>query len=202
MIRLVCCIKDRQMNISMIVNAVFLGFALAMDAFSVSVADGLNDPSMRKREGFKIALVFGIFQAVMPLTGWFFTHYLVEHFALIRKAVPYIAFILLFYVGINMIREAGKNEVKENVRIGFRTLLLQGIATSIDALSVGFTIADHAFGMALCEVLIIGIVTIIVCIFGVMIGKASASKLAEKAPILGGVILLIIGLKIFITEVF
>ena len=189
-------------DVSIIINAVFLGFALAMDAFSVSVADGLNDRKMRKREGFKIALIFGIFQMAMPLCGWFLTHYLVEHFSLVRKAVPYIALFLLSYIGIIMIRSAGKEETAEVSKLDLKTLILQAVATSIDALSVGFTIADHSFSVALTETAVIGIVTVVICILGVMIGKASASKLADKAPYIGGIILIVISLRIFIKEVF
>ena len=183
-----------------IINALLLGVGLAMDDFSVSVANGLEDPKMKKGRMIFIALTFGVFQTVMPLLGWFFIHKLAQAFALFEKFVPYIALTLLLYIGSKMIYEtlAGKNS-EETLGVG--GILVQGIATSIDALSVGLTIAVYSFEYALSEALIIGIVTTLICIGGVVIGKAGGSRLSDKAGIIGGIVLILVGIRIFIAGV-
>ena len=183
-----------------VINSILLGVGLAMDAFSVSLANGLSDPAMRKRRMCLIAGTFGIFQTAMPLIGWICVHTIAERFENFRKFIPWIALILLLYIGGKMLIEGikGGNEEKEPERLDTGILMMQGIATSIDALSVGFTIADYDAVMAVASALIIGIVTFIICIFGLRIGKKIGTKIAGKANILGGVILIVIGLEIFI----
>ena len=132
-------------------NSALLGVGLAMDAFSVSMANGLHDPGMSRKRMCIIAGTFGVFQAVMPMTGWLF---------------------------------------------------MQGVATSIDALSVGFTIAEYGWLMALAASGIIAVVTFFLCMAGLRIGKKFGTKLSGKASVLGGVILIGIGLEIFISGVF
>ena len=188
------------MKRAFIINAFLLGIGLAMDAFSVSVANGLEDPKMKNRRMIFIALVFGLFQMAMPLIGWFFVHKLAEQFALFEKSVPYIALVLLLYIGGKMIYESFQHKESEEA-IGIGDILIQGIATSIDALSVGFTIAHLSFANALYEAAIIGIVTFIICIFGVIIGKAGGSKLSDKAGIIGGIVLILVGIRIFVSGV-
>ena len=191
------------MNYTLIIDALLLGIGLAMDAFSVSIANGLNKPKMKFGNAFIMALVFGVFQAIMPIIGWAIMHFLSEKFIFIEKAVPFVAISLLFYIGIKMIIEANKEqEEAEAETISKHELLIQGIATSIDALSVGFTIAEYSFMVALAEASIIGIVTTIICLAGIYIGKAGGNKLANKAPIFGGIILMIVGIKIFVEGVF
>ena len=139
------------MNSTLIIDALLLGIGLAMDAFSVSIANGLNKPKMKFNSALVVALVFGIFQAIMPIIGWAITHFLSEKFTFIEKAVPFVALALLLYIGIKMIYEANKGqEEAEAETISKHELLVQGIATSIDALSVGFTIAKYSFMTALC----------------------------------------------------
>lgn len=183
-----------------VINSILLGVGLAMDAFSVSLANGLSDPAMRKRRMCLIAGTFGIFQTAMPLIGWVCVHTIAERFGNFRKFIPWIALILLLYIGGKMLIEGikGGNEEKEPERLDTGILMMQGIATSIDALSVGFTIADYDALPAVASALIIGIVTFIICIFGLRIGKKIGTKIAGKANILGGVILIVIGLEIFI----
>lgn len=187
-------------------NNVMLGVGLAMDAFSVSLANGLNDPRMKIRRMCLIAGVFGFFQALMPMTGWFCVHNLVKYFRVFEKFIPWIALILLAFIGGKMLLEGIRNKDDDNEgngnNLGFKMLMVQGIATSIDALSVGFTISEYGFAMALVSALIIAAVTFVICMAGVVIGKQFGTKLANKASILGGVILIIIGLEIFITGVF
>ena len=189
----------------LILNSIFLGFGLALDAFSVSVADAMANPGMKKRRKFSIALTFAIFQTMMPLIGWICVKTIADKFTIFQKAVPYIALILLAYIGIKMIIESrkGGEEEKEGVAaLTFATLMIQGIATSIDALSVGFAIADYSSLEALVSTLIIGITTFIICIFGLELGKKVGKAFSDKATLFGGCILIIIGLEIFIKGVF
>lgn len=194
------------MNISavLLVNSILLGVGLAMDAFSVSLANGLNEPKMKATRMSMIAGVFGVFQALMPLLGWVCVHTVVEYFKSFEKFIPWIALMLLGYIGGKMLYESIKGEDEEASKgdLGFVTLMVQGVATSIDALSVGFTIADKSFLEALISVIIIAIVTFIICMVGLILGKKFGTKFAGKAGILGGVILIGIGLEIFITGVF
>lgn len=189
----------------LILNSIFLGFGLALDAFSVSVADAMANPGMKKRRKFSIALTFAVFQTMMPLIGWICVKTIADKFTIFQKAVPYIALILLAYIGIKMINESRKGGEEENEGVAaltFATLMIQGIATSIDALSVGFAIADYSSLEALVSTLIIGITTFIICIFGLELGKKVGKAFSDKATLFGGCILIIIGLEIFIKGVF
>lgn len=174
-----------------------------MDAFSVSLANGLNEPRMRRKKMIGIAGVFAFFQALMPMIGWVCVHTIVQYFQMFEKFIPWIALFLLLYIGGSMLIEGIKGEDdEEEHRVGKRALLMQGIATSIDALSVGFTIADYNFVMAFVSAVIIAVVTFIICMGGLKIGKTVGTKLSSKAAILGGAILIFIGIEIFITGVF
>ena len=185
------------------VNSIFLGVGRAMDAFSVSLANGLNEQSMKKGKVFGIAGVFGVFQALMPLVGWICVHTILQHFKAFEKWIPWIAFILLLFIGGKMLYEGIKNdEEAEASKVGIWMLLVQGVATSIDALSVGFTIAEYGFLMALVCVAIIGAITFAICLTGVLIGRKFGTKLSNKATIIGGVILILIGIEIFVTGLF
>lgn len=185
-------------------NSILLGIGLAMDAFSVSMANGLNEPFMKRRKLFSIAGVFAFFQALMPILGWVCVHTVVEHFKAFEKFIPWIALILLCYIGGKMIADGikCKNECPEPVKLGMLSLMIQGIATSIDALSVGFTIADYLFPAAMLAAIIIAAVTFLICTTGLFIGKKFGTKLSNKAQFLGGGILIFIGLEIFITSIF
>lgn len=185
-------------------KSVLLGVGLAMDAFSVSLANGLNEPKMRKGKMCGIAGVFGVFQAMMPMIGWICVHTVLQYFQVFEKFIPWIALILLAYIGGKMLYEGikGNEDDEENQGTTFSALIVQGVATSIDALSVGFTIAEYGLLMALVCAVIIAVVTFIICMAGLIIGKKFGTKLSNKATIFGGVILIIIGLEIFITGVF
>lgn len=184
-------------------NSILFGIGLAMDAFSVSMANGLNEPKMKKSRMNLIAGTFGIFQLAMPLIGWICVHSIAKAFTAFQKFIPWIALVLLLFIGGKMLIEGIKGEGEsEASAVGFGALMLQGIATSIDALSVGFTIADYSFFAAFVECLIIGIMTYAICIIGLNIGKKVGNKYAAKASILGGVILILIGIEIFLTGIF
>lgn len=193
------------MDFIFILNSILLGLGLAMDAFSVSLANGLNEPCMKKGKTLGISGVFAIFQGVMPLLGWVFVHTLLSYFTKIQKFIPCIALILLAFIGTKMLVDGIKNKEEcpcDKAGITFGALIVQGVATSIDALSVGFTIAEYNFIYALVSVLIISAVTFIICLGGIHIGKRFGTKLSNKATIFGGIILMLIGLEIFIKGFF
>ena len=184
---------------------IFLGAGLAMDAFSVSVADGLSEKDMKVYKTISIAGTFALFQMFMPLAGWFFVHTLVSVFSIFNVVIPYIALILLGFIGIKMIVDTVKNKGKDEEKtesLGIKTLMLQGVATSIDALSVGFTISGYNAFYAFLAALIIGVVTFGICMVGLIIGKKIGSKVSDKAGIVGGVILVLIGIEIFVKSFF
>lgn len=185
-------------------NSILLGVGLAMDAFSVSLANGLNEPDMRKKKMCEIAGVFAFFQAMMPMIGWICVHTVIQYFETFEKFIPWIALILLSFIGGKMFLEGirSKNEEIEMPKVGAAALLVQGIATSIDALSVGFTIAEYGLIMAIVCALIIAAVTFIICMAGLVIGKKFGTKFSNKATMFGGLILIIIGLEIFIKGIF
>ena len=193
-----------KLDLLFIANSALLGLGLAMDAFSVSLANGLNEPKMKRTRMVFIAMVYAIFQAIMPLTGWVCVHSVVCYFKSFEKLIPLIALILLLFIGMKMFFEGirGNNEESEAKNLTLFILLLQGLATSIDALSVGFTIAEYGFIMALICAIIIATVTFVTCFAGLGIGKKFGTKLAGKATILGGLILIFIGIEIFIEGVF
>lgn len=185
-------------------NSILLGVGLAMDAFSVSLANGLNEPKMKRGKMCMVAGVFALFQALMPMLGWVCVHTIVQYFKSFEKLIPWIALGLLLFIGGKMLVEGIKNKdgEEEKVGVGLGALLIQGVATSIDALSVGFTISDYGFVMALVCSLLIAIVTFIICMAGLFIGRKFGTKLANKATILGGAILVFIGIEIWVTGVF
>lgn len=192
-------------NFTFFINSILLGVGLAMDAFSVSMANGLNEPDMKGGRMSLIAGCYGVFQFAMPMIGWICVHTIVVYFSAFQAFIPWIALILLLYIGGKMLIEGirgGEAEDGGEKKLAFITLVVQGIATSIDALSVGFTIADYGALMAFVASMIIAVVTFFICIGGLVIGKKVGTKLSGKASILGGVILIGIGIEIFVTGVF
>ena len=183
-------------------NSVLLGIGLAMDAFSVSLANGLNEPGMRRRKMCAVAGVFALFQALMPMAGWVCVHTVVEHFRAFETFIPWIALALLGYIGGKMVWEAvhESGEEGDHGGVGFKALMVQGVATSIDALSVGFTIADYDLTAALLCAAIIAAVTFVICLGGLVIGRTAGTRLAGHAGVLGGVILIFIGVEIFVSS--
>ena len=185
-------------------NSILLGFGLAMDAFSVSLANGMNEPKMKTPRMCLISGIFAFFQFAMPMIGWFCVYSIARLFTYFQKFIPWIALVLLCFIGIKMIVDCvkGCDEGSSCAKVGFGALIVQGIATSIDALSVGFTISDYTPVGALISCLIIGVLTFFICFGGIAIGKFAGTKLANKAGILGGSVLIFIGLEIFIKSFF
>ena len=200
-----------EWNLIFFVNSVLLGVGLAMDAFSVSIANALSESTMRKSRMCFIAGVYAFFQFAMPMIGWICVHTIVEYFSKFEVLIPWIALALLLWIGGKMIweavhggeecDEAGELEISA-ARLTFATLMIQGVATSIDALSVGFTIADYGLLMALVASLIIAGVTFAICMTGLLIGKKAGDKLGAKATLAGGLILVGIGIEIFVKGIF
>ena len=201
-----------------LIQSLALGVGLAMDAFSVSIANGLNEPDMKKPRMTAMAGVYAFFQFLMPLAGWVCVHTISERFRAFQKCIPWIAFLLLSYIGGKMLLEAWESRKKADIRTGespvpspaakvdassvsrlsASALLGQGIATSIDALSVGFTIAEYNAAAAfVCSVLIAS-VTFWICFGGLLFGRSLGSRFSGKASLAGGLILIGIGLEILI----
>ena len=202
------------MGTELIITSVLLGAGLAMDAFSVSVANGLADTGMKTGRVLSIAGTFACFQFAMPLIGWFLVTRAAGKFEWFSPLIPWIALILLLIIGggllkdgIEELREAKSGAEYEEaqsdaVKLGFWALMMQGVATSIDALSVGFTISSYNAAQALASALIIGAVTMLICLAGLRIGRRLGEALAGRASILGGLILIGIGIEIWIKGVF
>ena len=184
-----------------VLESVILGAGLAMDAFSASLANALREPDMGIARGSAIAGTFAGFQIAMPLIGWLCVHSLASRVTALFAATPWIALALLLWIGGKMLYEGIRHGGQEQPAVGTAALLGQGVATSIDALSVGFVIAGHEWPMALLKSLIIGVVTFAICCCGLYAGKKGSRALSGRAGILGGLILIAIGIKIFVTGI-
>ena len=187
-------------NALFVLNSILFGVGLAMDAFSVSIANGLHEPEISMRRSLVIAGTFAVFQTVMPLLGWFCIHSIEEAFQAFQPFIPWIALGLLVYIGVKMILEGIRPKEEGEASLKGGALFIQGIATSIDALSVGFTMAELQVPEAIAEAMIIGVVTMGVCLAGIFIGRKAGDRLSDKATILGGIILIAIGVEIFLSH--
>jgi putative Mn2+ efflux pump MntP len=177
-------------------QVLLIGIGLSMDAAAVSMTNGLAESKMKTKKVLLIAGAFGIFQGFMPMIGYFAGSVFANFFT---KITPYLALILLVFIGIKMIMDAFKNDTGINsVCLTKRILLMQAVATSIDALAVGLVFVSTPVGTALLDFLLIAIVTFLISIFSIFIGKKFGDFFSNKAQIVGGIILIFIGLKIFI----
>lgn len=191
-----------NLGLAFFFNSILLGTGLAMDAFSVSLANGLNEPEMKKRKIIGVAGCFAFFQSAMPLIGWICVSAAAERFRVFEKFIPVIALGLLGFIGIDMLRDGIKHKDSDEAMppVGFKGLIAQSVATSVDALSVGFTVSQYSFTEALLACMLIGSVTFLICFAGILAGRKAGTKLLGKAGILGGSILLFIGIKIFLSS--
>lgn len=197
------------MSVFFVLTGILLGVGLAMDAFSVCIVNALTEYDMTRSRMISMALIYAGFQFLMPMIGWIAVHTALSYFQKFQIAIPWIALLLLLYIGGKMLAEGirkktpqeKENRQKTAARLGMGTLLMQGVATSIDALSVGFTIADYQASMALTASVIIAVVTFAVCMLGLLIGKKVGRKVTEKASVLGGLILIFIGIEIFVRGI-
>ncbi|MDE7385312.1 MAG: manganese efflux pump MntP family protein, partial [Anaeroplasmataceae bacterium] len=175
------------------IRSILLGVSLSMDACAVSMANGLKYTHLKKSFILKMCLCFGIAQGIMPLIGYGIGHAVLDY---IKDYIPWIALGVLSFLGLNMIVGAFHKEEEKN--LSKNGVFLQAIATSIDALTVGITIADYNITEALICVGIIGGITTGMCFIGVCIGKRFGTKLGYIAEIVGGLILIGIGVEIFL----
>ena len=179
------------------VELLLIAIGLSMDAFSVSICKGLTTKTFSWRMALVCGLWFGFFQALMPIIGYFLGAQFQE---MIEAYDHWIAFGLLFLIGANMIREAvWGTEEEQDGSLGFKTMFLLAIATSIDALAVGVSFACIQVKLW-SSVLIIGITTFLFSVLGVKIGNVFGSKYEKSASIVGGIILILIGLKILLEH--
>ena len=186
-----------------LINSFLLGLGLAMDAFSVSLAVGLALGGKDRAKTFGVPGVFGGFQFFMPLAGWVCVRTVLSLFSSLQRFIPWIALLLLLCIGGKMLVEGFRGGSDEGGPINStRDLLVLGVATSIDALSTGFAIAPYGTADALLCAAIIGVTTFAVCLAGIFIGKKIGTRLSGKASILGGIILIVIGIEIFVKGVF
>ena len=189
-----------------ILTAIGLGIGLAMDACAVATTDGLSEPKMKWRKILLISGMFGLFQGMMPTLGYLavtvFSLILGEGFAKIfTYFVPYLALIILSYLGIKLIIDSIKNKDEEKKSsITFAVIIVQAVATSIDALSVGVVLSDLIIFEALMSFLIIGFLTFGICVLAVNVGKKFGTLFSSKAGIIGGSILILIGFEIFFSN--
>ena len=180
-----------------IFEIVTIGFGLAMDAFAVSICKGLCIKNIKVKEILIISLYFGIYQAVMPFLGYLLGNAFSDF---VEKIDHWIAFILLGFIGLNMIKNVKNDENEsDNASLDLKTMTLLAIATSIDAFAVGVTFAFLRVEI-IKAVVIIGIVTLEISAFGVIIGNKFGNKLQNKAELLGGVVLIIMGFKILLQH--
>ena len=184
----------------LVLNSILLGIGLAMDAFSVSIVNGLNEPHMKRSRMVMIAGTYGVYQALMPLIGWICVTGFMSLFAGVRRYIPWIAFVLLTYIGAKMIYDSIKSEKKEieTKELTIRDIQIQGIATSIDAFSAGLAMAQYDLWQSFAAVSVIASVTFMICLAGLKFGRKVGEKIKRGAGILGGVILMGIGIEILI----
>ncbi|ASS37698.1 manganese efflux pump MntP [Mogibacterium pumilum] len=213
------------MDFIFFLSSILLGIGLAMDAFAISIANGISKPDAELGYVIRVTAVFAFFQFAMPLLGWFLVHKVVKALGAFDNLVPWIALLVLGFLGVRMIREGlrnGKSEsevciggdtstdtsmkvcssdvdrnIGNTLELTAMTLLLQGIATSIDALSTGFAIVDYDVKAAFVCSTIIASTTWIMCFTGMRIGSRLGNLFSAHATIVGGVILVIIGIEVF-----
>lgn len=193
------------MDAGIILIAIGLGFGLAMDAFSVSLANGLHEPKMKFARVALIAGTFAIFQGLMPLIGWILISTVAHFFGAVEVVIPWVAFGLLGYIGGKMIYDGVKCADCDDCECGkltFGLLMVQGVATSIDAMSGGVQMAADKYTLTevLVSVSIIAALTFAICTAGIYLGKVFGTKLANKASLFGGSILVLIGIIILVKS--
>lgn len=188
--------------ISHIINSFLLALGLGVDSFSISLVNGISYPSNNKKNQLVQSLIFGICQSIMPFTGYILLVYFSNKLTIITTISPYISLVLLSYLGIKLIFESFKNEdIKEkNDKLTISTLILQGVATSIDAVSCSFSMINLSMFEAVLEIIIIGIITVILSYIALNLGKEIGKKVEKYSQIIGGVILILIGIILFIKR--
>lgn len=183
----------------LIIQAVVLGVTLAMDALSISVSKALAANKVKFSNALKLATVFGLFQAVMPLIGYLIGN---SFYSLIKEYFNFLSFAILTFIGGKMIYEHFKCENDDTCGIiTIRELIVLGIATSIDALAAGFVFSGNEFLTVVLNCVIIGAITFIICAVGYIGGSKIGSFIGDKGEIIGGIVLILLGVK-FLLEYF
>lgn len=184
--------------------SLLLGLGLAMDAFGVSITHGIDDDNVSVKKAIIIALTFGVFQGIMPLIGYFIIYGFgkIPGFEMIfSQIIPPVSLLILSFLGIKMIVEYKKDDqeaIKKEKKAFFAILLFEGIATSIDALSSGLAMNDYTFNEMGIGISIIFAITFLMCLLGVLLGKQFGHKLGKKGLLIGGIILIVVGVFIFV----
>lgn len=180
-----------------IIEIVLIAIGLAMDAFAVSVCKGLSMKKMNWKKGCIVALYFALFQAIMPTIGFLLGTTFTE---LVTQIDHWLTFILLVVIGANMLKEAfSKENERLNDEVNFKTMIILALATSIDALAIGITFAFLNVNL-LFSISIIGIITFVLSLIGVKIGNTFGYKYEKKAEAFGGIILILLGIKILLEH--
>ncbi len=176
---------------------ILISIGLAMDAFAIAICKGLAMKNGTTKKGIIVATYFGIFQAIMPFLGYTLG---ISFEVAIKTLDHWIAFILLVVIGLNMIKESlSKKQEEVNDDLSFKTMIILALATSIDALAVGVSFAFLGVNIFF-SILCIGIITFVISFFGVLIGNKFGKKLKNKSELLGGIILIIMGIKILLDH--
>ncbi len=187
-----------------LLNGFLLGLGLAVDAFLIALANGLNYPDLRRLMTVIIAALFSVFQIIMPMLGWLCIHTVSVEFAYFDEVLSWIAFAVMMLIGIKMIADGIKRrplkQSEQAINIG--AVIVQCFATSFDSLAVGFAIADYTLFSAFICSLIIASVTFVMFFAGFSLGKRCGMKFADKASIIGGIVFIGIGIEIFVTSFF
>ena len=188
--------------INHIINSLLLALGLGVDSFSISLVNGISYPNSNKKEHLKQSLIFGICQSLMPFIGYILLVYFSNRLTIIKTVSPYISLVLLSYLGIKLIMESFKtnNIEKNNAKLTTSTLILQGIATSIDAVSCSFSMINLSMFKAVIEITIIGIVTVVLSYLALSLGKEIGRKVEKYSQIIGGIILILIGIILFVKR--
>lgn len=185
-----------------LVEIFLVGVGLSMDAFAVAICKGLAMPRVNRKQTLLIGLYFGVFQAIMPLTGWLLGSQFARR---VTKMAPWIAFVLLAWIGGSMIRESlstkEKEEKAEPAELRHRELLMLAIATSIDALAVGVSFSMVELTVPIyAAAILIGCTTFAISVAGVFVGNLFGARYKNRAEFVGGAILILIGLKILMEH--
>lgn len=186
-------------GLTFIISSVLFGFGLAVDAFLISLAGGMNEPNAKRGKILASALVFALFQFIAPMTGWICVRTVAERFLFFKECLSCIALAVLLFLGIKMLveglRKNGKEEEKPKSGIG--ALLVRAAVSSLDALSMGFTIAEYSLPTAVIGSAIIAAITFLTYTAGFFIGRKFGVKLADKAMVIGGILFIVMALEVF-----
>lgn len=197
-----CVVHGGKMNggLTFIISSVLFGFGLAVDAFLISLAGGMNEPNAKRGKIFASATVFALFQFAAPMIGWLCVRTLAERFLLFNECLSAIALAVLLFLGIKMLAEGlAKKEgnTEEKPKHGIGALIVRATVSSVDALSMGFTIAEYSWQTAVTGAAIIAAITFIAYAAGFFIGRKFGNKFADKAMVIGGILFIVMALEVF-----